>query len=91
MSVDLEAKKNKIRAELDKFKHEFKIEVPKKIAEAREYGDLKENSEYHAARERQGFLKAKIAQLTEQLAKLNEIDLSNIPSDSIVRFQMKLK
>jgi len=83
MSIDIEAKKNKIREELDKIKYEFKIEVPKKIAEAREYGDLKENAEYHAARERQGFLKAKIAQLTEQMAKLSEIDLSNIPHDSI--------
>ena len=55
MSTELETKKQQIRDELEKMKHEFKVELPKKIAEAREYGDLKENAEYHAARERLSF------------------------------------
>ncbi|MFW6365228.1 MAG: GreA/GreB family elongation factor [Spirochaetota bacterium] len=83
MSNDIEAKKNELLEELDQLKHEFKIELPKRIAEAREHGDLKENADYHAARERQGFVKAKIAQLTEQLGKLSSINQDEIPTDSV--------
>jgi len=83
MSTELEAKKQKVRDELEAMKHEFKVELPKKIAEAREYGDLKENAEYHAARERQSFVKARIAQLTDQLNRLNDMNLSDIPEDRI--------
>lgn len=90
MSNEIEAKKQEIHEELDRLKHEFKIELPQKIAEAREHGDLKENADYHAARERQGFVKAKIAQLTEQLGKLNNIDTSEIPEDR-VGFGSKVK
>ncbi|HOK01798.1 MAG TPA: transcription elongation factor GreA [Spirochaetota bacterium] len=80
---ELEQKKQQIREELEKLKYEFKIELPKRISEAREYGDLKENAEYHAARERQSFVQARIAQLTEQLNKLNELNLSDIPEDKV--------
>ena len=83
MSTDLNEKKKELREELDKLNHEFKIELPKKIAEARAYGDLKENAEYHAARERQSFVKARIAQVSDQLAKVSDIDLDNIPEDKI--------
>lgn len=83
MSSELETKKQKVRDELEKLKHEFKVELPKKISEAREYGDLKENAEYHAARERQSFVKARIAQLTDQLNKLNDMNMSDIPDDRI--------
>lgn len=80
---NIEENKQKIRDELEKLKHEFKIELPKKIAEAREYGDLKENAEYHAARERQAFVKARIAQLTDQLNKLNDMKLDDVPEDKV--------
>ena len=83
MSTELETKKQQIRDELEKMKHEFKVELPKKIAEAREYGDLKENAEYHAARERQSFVKARIAQLTEQLNRLNDLNITDIPDDKV--------
>lgn len=83
MSNDLELKKQQLKNELDELKQEFKFELPKKIAEAREHGDLKENADYHAARERQGFVRAKISQLSEQLAKLNNLDVNNIPEDSV--------
>jgi len=79
----LDDTKKKVRDELETLKHEFKIELPRKIAEAREYGDLKENAEYHAARERQGFVKARIAQLTDQLNKLNEMNVEDIPEDRV--------
>ncbi|HOP29609.1 MAG TPA: transcription elongation factor GreA [Spirochaetota bacterium] len=83
MSGELESKKQIVRDELEKLKHEFKVELPKRISEAREYGDLKENAEYHAARERQSFVQARIAQLTDQLNKLNDINLSDIPEDKV--------
>jgi transcription elongation factor GreA len=83
MSGDIEKQKQQIKDELDELKHEFTFELPKKISEAREHGDLKENADYHAARERQGFVRAKIAQLTVQLAQLNNIDVKNISEDSV--------
>ena len=80
---ELEAKKQAIREELDQLKYQFNVELPQKIAEAREHGDLKENADYHAARERQGFVNEKIAQLTEQLAKLSNVDVDAIPKDRV--------
>ena len=53
------------------------------IAVAREHGDLKENAEYHAAREAQGLLEAKIRQLEDKLARTEIVDSSNIPTDAI--------
>ena len=83
MGTDLDAKKKKLKEELEALKYEFKIELPKVIAEARAYGDLKENAEYHAARERQSFVQARIGQISEQIAQLNELDISNLPADRI--------
>ncbi|MDA3899534.1 MAG: transcription elongation factor GreA [Spirochaetes bacterium] len=85
MGIDIEKRKLEIRDELDALKHEFKVELPLKIAEAREHGDLKENADYHAARERQGFVQAKIAQLSDQLAKIASVKIEEIP-DGMVGF-----
>lgn len=79
----IENKKQALKDELEQLKYEFKVELPKIIASAREYGDLKENAEYHSARERQSFVQARIALLSEQLAQLNELDVANIPEDKI--------
>ncbi|MBU1076055.1 MAG: transcription elongation factor GreA [Spirochaetes bacterium] len=81
--MDIEKLSEKLKAELVKLKHEYDVELPAQIAEAREHGDLKENADYHAARERMGFVKGKIAHLNEQLERLHSIDLSNIPEDNI--------
>ncbi len=83
MTSDIEARKVAVRAELDKLKYEFKVELPKRIEEARSYGDLRENAEYDAAKERQAFVKARISQLADQLSQLNNIKLSDIPEDRI--------
>lgn len=83
MSNDLALKKIALKEEVAKLKHEYKIELPKVIATARAFGDLKENAEYHAARERQSFVKARIAQLTEQLGNLNNLNVSDIPADRV--------
>lgn len=83
MSNNIEDQRDLLKKELEKLKYEFKIELPKRIAEARGFGDLKENAEYHAARERQSFVKARIAQLSDQLSKLSSIDLSKIRTDCV--------
>ena len=53
------------------------------MSTAREFGDLKENAEYHAAREAQGLLEAKIRQLDDKLARTEIVDSSNIPTDAV--------
>jgi len=83
MSSELETNKQKVRDELEKLKHEYKVDLPRIISEAREYGDLKENAEYHAARERQSFVKARIGQLVDQLNKLNDLNMTDIPDDKV--------
>lgn len=81
--MDLEKIKQKLKDDLKKLKDEYTNELPKQIAEARELGDLKENAGYHAARERMGFVKAKMSQISEQLEKLHNIDIDTIPEDSV--------
>ncbi len=81
--MDFEKSKIKLETELKQLKHEYENDIPKQIAEARDLGDLKENAGYHAARERMGFIKAKISQLNEQLEKISNIDITNISDDSI--------
>lgn len=73
----------KLKDEIEKLKKELYEELPQQISEARELGDLRENAGYHAARERMSFVKAKIAQLSQQLAKLNNIDIQTIPQDQV--------
>jgi len=83
MGSDIDEQISSMREELDKLKYEFKVDLPKRISEARSYGDLKENAEYHAARERQSFVKAKIAQVTEQLNQLRSIDTAGVAEDAV--------
>ena len=83
MSDDIELKKRSIKEEIEQLKYEFKVELPKKIAEARSYGDLRENAEYHAAKERQSFLSARITQLSSQLSQLSNLSVSDIARDRI--------
>ena len=75
--------KAKLTAELKGLEHEFRIELPKEIGIAVAMGDLRENAEYHAALERQAYVKARIAQLRERLGELNSLDLSRIPRDRV--------
>lgn len=83
MANDIDAKRQSIRDELDKLNYEYKVELPKRIAEARAYGDLKENAEYHAARERQSFVQALISQLNAQLGQLKDLNVDDIANDRI--------
>jgi transcription elongation factor GreA len=69
---------------LDRMTNHEMIEVAKRIATAREMGDLSENAEYHAAREDQGMLQARINELNHQLSQAVIIDRSTLPTDMVV-------
>ena len=74
-----------LQAELDKLKKEDRPTVVQAIAEAREHGDLKENAEYHAAREQQGFIEARIKDIEGKLSNAQIIDVTQLPpSDKVI-------
>src|SRR5712664_1185779 len=81
MSDPLAKIKKKIQDEIDQLSHELSDELPKEIAVAREHGDLSENAEYKFAKERQGYVNAKISQLKKRMGDLGMLNLSNIPKD----------
>src|SRR3954467_6810739 len=74
----------KKKAELDRMQNVEMIEVAKRIAAARDLGDLSENAEYHAAREDQGMLQARVDALKEQLAHAFIVEQSSLPKDTVV-------
>lgn len=73
--------RKKLQAELDELDTELRIHLPKEIKRTREYGDLRENAEYHATLERQRMVQARMAQIRQRLSDLASIDLSKIPAD----------
>jgi transcription elongation factor GreA len=73
--------KRKLNEELKALEHEFRVELPKEIRTAVAMGDLRENSEYKSALERQAYVKARISQLRERLASLSTMSMSQIPKD----------
>lgn len=75
-----------LRAELDRLKSTDRPRVIQAIAEAREHGDLKENAEYHAAREEQGFIEGRIQELEGKLSHAQVIDVRSIPHSGKVIF-----
>ncbi len=77
----MEQIKAKLAAELKSLEHEFRVELPREIKTAVAMGDLRENAEYHAALERQAYVRARISQLRERLGALNSINLDQIPRD----------
>src|SRR5919198_2940059 len=74
----------KLKADLDRMQNTEMLEVAKRIAAAREMGDLSENAEYHAAREDQGMLQARIDALKDKLSRAYFVDRSNMPNDEVV-------
>lgn len=74
---------NKIKAEVEQYENEDMPKIAQRIADARAEGDLKENAEYHGARESQGMLQAKINQLKGKLSLAHIIDTSNLPKDEV--------
>lgn len=79
----MEEIKNKLKAEIAALDQELRLELPKEIAKARAHGDLSENAEYHAAKERQSFVDARLSQLKKRLGELSMIDITKIPRDRI--------
>src|SRR5690349_21950619 len=76
----------RLRAELDDLKSNKRPAVIQAIAEARAQGDLKENAEYHAAREQQGFIEGRIKQLEAELSHAQVIDVSSLNAGSRIVF-----
>ena len=75
--------KKKLQEEIAALEIEMRVELPKQILTARAHGDLKENAEYHAAKERQGMVNAKLNQLKGRLAEVSMIDFTRIPTDRV--------
>ena len=75
-----------LREEIEKLKSLERPRIVNAIATAREHGDLKENAEYHAAREEQGLLEAKISKIEDTLSRADIIDITKVPSSDKVIF-----
>ena len=78
MSTDI---KSKLQGELDELESELRVHLPKEIKRALEFGDLRENSEYRAALDRQNVVKARIVELRQRISEIASIDLSKISRD----------
>jgi transcription elongation factor GreA len=74
----------KKKAELDRMKNHDMVEITKRVATARDMGDLSENAEYHAAREDQGMLQARIRNLEDELSRAYLVDPNSLPKDTVV-------
>src|ERR1700693_2423651 len=79
----IETLQTKLGEEAQRLQHELSIVLPQEIRRAVEMGDLRENSEYKAALERQQFVRARLGQLRQRLSKLSQIDVSQIPADKV--------
>src|ERR1700722_19818831 len=75
--------KKKLEDELAALEYELHVDLPREISKARAHGDLSENAEYHAAKERQGIVNARLGQLRARLRELSMIDMSRIPRDRV--------
>jgi len=73
--------KDKLQDEIAALERELSIDLPKEIAVARAHGDLSENAEYKYAKERQGYVNARIGQLKKRMGDLGMLNLTNIPKD----------
>ncbi len=75
--------KKKLEEEIAVLEYELRNELPKEILKARAHGDLSENAEYHAAKERQRFVDARLSQLKARLREFAMVDISKIPHDRV--------
>jgi transcription elongation factor GreA len=73
----------RLEAELRKLKTEERPAVIRLLSEAREHGDLSENAEYHAARERQGFIEARVRELEDKISRAQVIDVTKLSGNTI--------
>ncbi len=75
--------KRKLQDEIDALEHELVHDLPKEIKKAAALGDLSENAEYHMAKQRQEFVKARLRQLGRRIADLSMVNMNNIPKDRV--------
>jgi len=73
----------RLKKELDELRYELKNKLPKELEVAREHGDLRENAEYEACKERQGYLNARIGQIVQRIRDLSLYTVNSIPRDSV--------
>ncbi len=79
----MEEIKKRLQEEIVALEYELRNELPKEILKARAHGDLSENAEYHAAKERQGFVNARLNQVKARLAEISMVDVSKISRDRV--------
>src|SRR5436309_3102922 len=79
----LEKVRERLHSEISTLEYELRVTLPKEIKKALEHGDLRENSEYKSALERQDLVKLRLGQLQKRLSELSLVDLSRIPRDRI--------
>jgi transcription elongation factor GreA len=79
----MEELKKKLQEEIGTLEYELRNELPKEILKARAHGDLRENAEFHAAKERQRFVDARLSQLKQRLADISLVDVTKIPRDRV--------
>jgi len=79
----MEDLKKKLQDEIAALDYELHVDLPREISKARAHGDLSENAEYHAAKERQGVVNARLGQLHSRLRELSMVDMSRIPRDRV--------
>jgi transcription elongation factor GreA len=79
----MEDLKKKLQEEITALEYEMRNELPKEILRARAHGDLSENAEYHAAKERQAYVNARLGQLQARLRDFSMVDVSKIPRDRV--------
>ena len=75
--------KRKLEEEIQTLEYELNHELPKELKKAVAMGDLSENAEYHMAKQRQEFVRARLGQLKKRMAELSLVNLANIPKDKI--------
>jgi transcription elongation factor GreA len=75
--------KKRLEEQIRELDYELKVTLPREIQKAREHGDLRENAEYKAAKERQSYLQARLGQLHRRLAALSMVNLDRIPRDKV--------
>src|SRR5690348_8374377 len=75
--------RRKLQEEINALEHELVHELPKEIKKAAALGDLSENAEYHMAKQRQEYVKARVRQLGKRLADLSMVNMNNIPKDKV--------
>src|ERR1041384_7075260 len=75
--------KKKLQDEINSLEHELNHELPRELKKAVAMGDLSENAEYHMAKQRQEFVRARLGQLKKRMGELSLVNLTNIPKDKV--------